>query len=202
MIEIKPDDNLYIGPEDQPGRAEPHKELIVYNADNISEYLESCPKNAKGRTVVSDDFFNTYFDILPDGIVNTSSTYMKYNGGRLHTLGGDPERDKDIHKAGAEALNAKHAQRQSMSETLDILLKQSADIEDIEQYNLPAGATKQDALMIAMYKAGMDGNIKAGQFIRDTIGEQPTTKQEITADIMTDHDRDLIEKLQKKLENK
>jgi hypothetical protein len=46
------------------------------------------------------------------------------------------------------------------------------------------------------------GNVKAGQFLRDTIGEQPTTKTEIQADIMTDHDRDLIEKLEKKLSEK
>jgi len=202
MIEIKPDDNLNIGPEDQPGGAEPHKELLVYNADNIAEYLESCPKNAKGRTVVSDDFFNTYFDILPDGIVNTSSTYMKYNGGRLHTLGGDPERDKDIHISGGEALQAKIKQRRTMAEDLKLLLAQKARRETIEALGLEAGATNQEALLAAMFGQATEGNVKAGQFVRDTIGEQPTTKQEITADIMTDHDRDLIEKLQKKLENK
>jgi len=173
------------------------------NKIDLAAYLETCPTDEKGNKVVPDDFFDINYRDLPIKVVNASGTWRTTpTGGKIKILGGDPEADKAIHKAGAEAINATNAQRRTMRETLDILLKQAADVEDSEQYNLPAGATKQDALMVAMYKAGMEGNIKAGQFIRDTIGEQPTAKQEITADIMTDHDRDLIQKLEEKLMKK
>jgi hypothetical protein len=203
MIEIKETENINIGPEDQPGGAEPHKELLVWNKENIEEYLKECPKDEKENIIVPDEFFDQYYKILPDKIVNVSGTWRTTpSGGKLKILGGDPETDRAIHKAGGEALQASLKQRRTMAEDLKLLLAQKARPETIEALGLEAGATNQEAMIAAMFGQAADGNVKAGQFIRDTIGEQPTNKTEIQADIMTDHDRDLIEKLQKKLENK
>ena len=204
MIEIKETENIQIGPEDQPGGAEPHKELLVWNKENIDQYLQDCPTDEKNNKVVPDDFFDQYYKILPDKVVNASRSWRTSNGGKIHILGGDPERDKDIHRAGADASNATQAHRRTMAEDLKYLLAQEAQPEVLERVNLklPEGCDNQTAIMAAALLQATEGNVKAQQFIRDTIGEQPTSKQEITADIMTDHDRDLIEKLQKKLENK
>lgn len=204
MIEIKPDDNIHIPPEDQPGGAEPHKELIVWNKENIDQYLRDCPTDEKNNKVVPDDFFDQYYKILPDKVVNASRSWRTANGGKIHILGGDPERDKRIFKIGADASNATQAQRRTMAEDLKYLLSQEAQPEILERVNLklPEGCDNQTAIMAAALLQATEGNVKAQQFIRDTIGEQPTTKQEITADIMTDHDRDLIQKLEKKLSEK
>ena len=52
-------------------------------------------------------------------------------------------------------------------------------------------------------KKAAQGDTKAAVFVRDTIGEMPVTKSQIQADIMTEADRDLLEKIQKRInENK
>jgi len=171
---------------------------IVLTTDNITDYLDTCPIDDKNNHVVPDNVFNKYYRILPAKVVNESGTYRSSGtGGKLKIFGGDPEADKAIHKKGGEALQAAIKQRRSMADTLDILLRQPADPETIEALNLPAGATKQDAMLAAMYLQATEGNVKAGQFVRDTIGEQPTQKQEI--DIMTDDDRKLLANISDRL---
>ena len=168
------------------------------NAGNIEEYISNCPIDEKGNHIIDDQIFNQYYRILPAKVVNQSGTYRSSgNGGKLKILGGDPVADKEIQRKGAETLNATHAQRRTMAETLDVLLRQAADPETIEALGLPAGATKQDAMLAAMYLQATEGNVKAGQFVRDTIGEQPTIKQEV--DIMTDDDRKLLANISDRL---
>jgi hypothetical protein len=172
-------------------------DMPILTKDNIEEYIKTCPRDEKDRAIVPDAVIDQYQKILPNGTRNESKSKMIMNGGILKPLGADPERDKEVQTAGANALNAKHAQRQSMAETLDILLRQAADPETIEALGLPAGATKQDAMLAAMYLQATEGNVKAGQFVRDTIGEQPTIKQEV--DIMTDDDRKLLANISDRL---
>lgn len=171
-----------------------------YDLDNINidDLLSNAPVNEKGNKIVPDDVFDRYYKLLPNGTRNETGNKMTVNGGILRPFGADPEYDKKIQKAGAEALNAERAHRQSMADTLDILLRQPADPETIDTLNLPAGATKQDALLAAMYRQATEGNVKAGQFVRDTIGEQPTTKQDINVG-MTDEDRRLLDNIERRL---
>ena len=41
-------------------------------------------------------------------------------------------------------------------------------------------ASTQEAITIALIKQALNGNVKAYEVIRDTIGEKPALKQEIT----------------------
>ncbi len=168
------------------------------NGVDIENILANAPTDEKGNKIIPDDLFDIHYKKLPNGTRNESRTKLAINGGVLKPLGSNPERDKDIQRQGAEALNAMHAQRRTMAETLDIILKQSADAETIEALHLPKGATRQDALLMAMYLQATEGNVKAGQFVRDTIGEQPTAKQDISLQ-MTDDDRSLLYKVEKRL---
>lgn len=158
----------------------------------IDQYIEAAPTDSKGRKVVPDSFFEANYRNLPNNIVNESGTFRSYNGGKLGILGGDPEKDKEIWKKGAEALNAAHARRRSMAEDLEIML---------QKVDKSSGLTEQEKGLAAMMEAMQAGNVKAGEFIRNTVGEQPVNKQEISADIMTEADRALmkncIERLQK-----
>jgi hypothetical protein len=173
------------------------------NKIDLAAYLETCPTDEKGNKVVPDDVFEANYRDLPIKVVNASGTWRTTpTGGKIKIFGGDPEEDKAIQEAGGKSLQAAIKQRRTIAEDIKTMLAQVANSDICEQLGLNAGADNQTALVAAMLLEATSGNVKAGQFLRDTIGEQPTSKQEITADIMTDHDRDLIEKLQKKLENK
>jgi hypothetical protein len=56
------------------------------------------------------------------------------------------------------------------------------------------------AVMIAkMIQQAMAGSFKCAEFVRDTAGYKPKNEVDISADIMTDEDRSLIDKLNKRL---
>jgi len=56
------------------------------------------------------------------------------------------------------------------------------------------------AVIIArMIQEACAGSFKAAEFVRDTAGYRPKDIHEISADIITEEDRSLIEKLNKRL---
>lgn len=158
----------------------------------IDQYIEAAPTDSKGRKVVPDSFFDTNYRNLPNNIVNESGTFRSYNGGKLGIFGADPEADKIIQRKGAEALNAAHAQRRTMAEDLQIMLS---------KVDKNTGLTEQEKGLAAMLEQMQAGNVKAGEFVRNTVGEQPVNRQEISAEIMTEADKQLyknaVERLQK-----
>lgn len=159
--------------------------------------LDDFPTDQKGRKILPDEIFHEHLSELPNN-TKSESGLIAYNGGILRSLGTgvySPEQEAEIRRAGAEALNAMHAQRRTLAETINILLKQKADPEEIETYGLNQGATKQDAMIAAIYQQATAGNVKAFTSLRDTVGEMPTIKQEVTADILTAEDRELLEKI-------
>ena len=74
-----------------------------------------------------------------------------------------------------------------------------ASAKTIEELGLDKEASVLDALianqLLIGTKASKSEATKAAEFIRDTIGEKPAEKQEITADIMTDEDRALLQRV-------
>jgi len=155
--------------------------------------LSSYPHDEKGNAIVPDSFFEENLKSLPNGTRNASMTHRAFNGGKLYSIGSDPVKDAEIVRAGAEASNAMQAQRKTFAEMLDVLLRKKDD----------SGLTYQEKILLAMADKAATGDTKAAVFVRDTIGEMPVSKQEIRADVMTDADRSLIEKLQKRIdENK
>lgn len=147
-------------------------------------------KNEKGNYIVPDEILKAYYKELPNGTTNESNNSWSYNGGLLNKA------DKEVQIAGGKALQAKLEQRRTIQETTKILLAQKASIEEIEQYNLPEDATKQDAMMAAMMVQAIErGNIQAGIFIRDTAGEKPTEKIAAEVETITAEDRERIERI-------
>ena len=158
--------------------------------EEITKYLETCPEDEKGRKIVPDDFFDLYYKELPNACINQSGTYQSFNSGKLIMLGGDRERDLEIQRAGREAQAATYRKRRSMKEDIELMLA---------RFDANEGMTEQEKGLAAMLRTWQDGNVKAGQFLRDTVGEQPVTKQEIQADIMTDADKQIIANALKRL---
>ncbi len=161
--------------------------------------VSSFPHDEKGNAIVPDDFLDANYKNLPDGTKNESGSYRVLNSGKLIILGGDPERDAEIHKAGGEAMQATLQQRKSLGESIDDLLRRKACREDLEKYGLPEGCTNQEVITAALFAQAAIGNMKAYTALRDTVGEMPVTRQKIEADVTTDADRLLMEKLEKRL---
>lgn len=138
------------------------------------------------RYIVPDDIFEEHLKELPDNTVNESKTYRAFTGGKLIILGADPERDKEIHKAGAEATNATLKQRRSFKEQADIILA---------RVDKETGKSGVENITIAMYERALAGDVKAYTALRDTAGEKPAETLDLNANVITEADQALIEKI-------
>jgi hypothetical protein len=147
-------------------------------------------KNEKDNYIVPDEIMKAYYKELPNGTVNQSGTFTAYNKGLLRSL------DNDIRRKGGEALQAEIKQRRKLSETIDSFLRKKASIEEIEQLGLEAGATKQDALIAAMFTRAIEQkDVQAFNSLRDTAGEKPTEKIAAEVETITQEDRKQIERI-------
>lgn len=144
----------------------------------------------KKRYVVPDDIFEKHLKELPDNTVNESKTYRAFTGGKLIILGADPERDKAIHKAGAEATNATLKQRRTFKEQADILLS---------SVNKETGKTGIEEITVAMMERALAGDVKAYTALRDTAGEKPADTVDLNANVMTEADKALMDKLKARM---
>ena len=78
--------------------------------------------------------------------------------------------------------------KKEMRERLEILLSmplkdgKGADVEKIKSFGAIKGKniTVEDAILIAIAQKALKGDISAGAFIRDTVGEKPTDNQKVT----------------------
>lgn len=152
--------------------------------------------NEKGNRVIEDEILDAYYKELPPGIVNKSGTFRTSpSGGKLRMLSSNSE-DKSIQSMGGKALQANLKQTRSIQETVKIMLAQKATAEEIAEYNLPEGATKQDAMTAAMLARVIEQkDVQAFNSLRDTAGEKPTEKISAEVETITAEDRERIEKI-------
>ena len=108
------------------------------------------------------------------------------------------ERRESASKAGKASAEAKK-RRKTAREIYEAMLSRPASDQVMGGLpDLPDGATNYDVLLARMMLSAQKGSVKAAQFVRDTAGDQPTTKVE--ADIgMTDGDRALLEKVAERI---
>lgn len=67
------------------------------------------------------------------------------------------------------------------------------DIKDRNAYNV---------MLTKMHQVAASGNVKAAEFIRDTAGDKPTEEVNLTANVITDKDRQLLALLADKMTEK
>jgi hypothetical protein len=143
----------------------------------------------KTRYILPDEVFWEHLKEIPDGTINESRTRRAAKNGALKILGSEPEKDRKIQKAGGEALQATIRQRKTFREDFLALLAQKAD----------NGKTRQENIVISMADRADLGDVKAAQFIRDTIGEKPADTVDLNANVMTEADKALIDKLKARM---
>lgn len=187
-MKIKADEKLNI-PADEVQRIESKSESAFS--------LDPFPVDQKGRKILPDDIFYEHLKELPND-TRSESGLIAYNGGLLKSYGSGamtPEEELEKRRAAKEAQTAVYWQRRSIADSIEMMLKQKAEPEELETYGLKHGATKQDVMVAAILQQATAGNVKAFTSLRDTVGEMPTIKQEVTADILTAEDRELLQKI-------
>lgn len=175
---------------------------IPRNEDGtINIDLITLGKTEKGYHIIEDNIFDEYYKELPAGTVNKSGTWRAANNGKIKIFGGNPEEDKAIHIKGAATSNAAQAQRRTFRDTINYMLKQKANKRTIEDLGLTDGATNLDAVIAAAFMQANKGNVKAMDFLRDTVGEKPSDRLEATVENLTPEDRQMIENIKNRLDS-
>lgn len=82
------------------------------------------------------------------------------------------ERQELARKAGKASGKARRAKK-TMREMLDYLLEKEINNKQGEKVNT------QEAITLALLKQALNGNVKAYEVIRDTIGEKPTEQHKV-----------------------
>lgn len=153
----------------------------------------------KQNRIIPDDIFNSYYKELPDKVINKSRTWRTAKGGKLKILGGDPEEDKLIQDKGREANASMWVQRRTIREILEDLSRRAASPEDLERLELEQGTTTLEAANYAAIQKAIRGDIKALEYIRDTLGEKPTDKISAEVTALTAEDKELINNISARL---
>lgn len=195
---------------------EDNKKIIdkKLNIDNLGELPEVPRKedgsidlekitittDEKGNRIIPDEIFNAYYKELPNKVINQSRSWRTANGGKIKILGGDPENDKTIQDKGREANASTWAQRRSIKEILEELSRKTVTAEEAEEYGLEEGTTLLEAGNLAQIRRAMRGDTKAMEYVRDTLGEKPTDKISAEVTALTPEDKELLERVSKRLE--
>ena len=98
-----------------------------------------------------------------------------------------PEERREHGRKGGLASGEAKRHKKVLKERLEILLEmpmkqgREADIEAIKNFAALKGKniTVQDAMMIAQIQKALKGDTQAAVFIRDTVGQNPTTRVDI-----------------------
>lgn len=113
------------------------------------------------------------------------------------------EKQREIASAGGKASGEARRKKKAIREVCETLLSMQANTglkakinPDIE---LPKDATVYDILVASMAQEAIDGNVKAAEFIRDSAGDKPTDKSEVTASVMTEKDIELMQIIERRM---
>lgn len=176
--------------------------LINPETNKIDISSITLGKSKRNNDIVPDDIFENYYRQLPDKVENASGTWRTVStGGKIKILGGDPEGDKEIHRAGGETLQATIKQRRTNKEIIDILCTKKAPKEAIERLGLNEGSTMLEAANMAQFIEALKGNTKAMEYLRDTAGEKPATDINAEVTAVTPEDQELMKRVAARLES-
>jgi hypothetical protein len=161
----------------------------------------SLGKSKRNNDIVPDNIFDAYYRELPDKVENQSGTWRTVStGGKIKIFGGDPEEDKEIHIAGGKALQAAIKQQRTFADVISTMLCQKANSQDIEDLELKPDADNLDVIIAAAAKQASRGNVKAMEFLRDTIGQKPSEKIDANVTALTPEDKEMLQRVQARLD--
>lgn len=117
----------------------------------------------------------------------------------------DPDKHKELASKGGKHTQEQLHNKRTLNDIAKTMLEcalSEAQVNEIlgDAANLIGEDRSAGAVMIAkMIQTACAGSFKAAEFVRDTAGYKPQQQVSIEADIMTDADRSLLEKIDKRL---
>ena len=124
----------------------------------------------------------------------------------------DPEKRKEISRKGAEAVNKLHGEKKTAKQALENILTLKIDDKILSQADLSPeladrlkrsmpDATLYDLINIVAVGRAVGGNMKSYELIRDTYGDAPVKQVEVTENITTDQDREMLRAIAARLQD-
>ena len=110
-----------------------------------------------------------------------------------------PEQMRAKNSKAGKASAQKKRDNRTMKEILLQLLSEPAPEEEIKKYNLPEGSSNNLVIMAAAARKAKEGDIRAGEFVRDTVGQMPTKEVNLSAEVFTDADKKLLDKVAERI---
>ena len=150
-----------------------------------------------------------------DSIINSSDSQNKDDKGKRNGIDNlipfnqrTEEQQKEIRSKGGKASGEARRKKRDMREVAKAILEHAMNEAQIDEV---LGSSKDlldgDKSVMAVLTARMvqeagKGSYKHYETLRDTAGFKPKDEIDISADIMTDADRELVEKVNRRLEAK
>lgn len=124
----------------------------------------------------------------------------------------DPEKRREICQKGAEAVNKIRGEKKTAKQALENILTlkvndkiiNGADLEpEIAERLKRSGSevTFYDLINLVAVGRAVGGNMRAYELIRDTYGDAPVKQLEISQNITTEQDRELLQTIAKRLQD-
>jgi hypothetical protein len=163
-----------------------------------------------------------------DGEKNTKTRYQQIVDGDIEPQGRERgwinlekripintrpiEEQLEIRRKGQKALMELHGEKKSARESLEKILTIKINDEILSGADVPTeiidrikrdnpNMTLYDLIQVVAIGKAIGGNMKAYELVRDTHGDKPTDKVEISDNIMTDVDRAMLKKISARLED-
>ena len=123
----------------------------------------------------------------------------------------DKEKHREISRKGAAAVNKLHGEKKTAKQALENILTlkvtddmiKGADLapEIAERFkrSMP-DATVYDLIQAVAVGRAVGGNMKSYELIRDTYGDMPIKQIEVTENVTTDADREVMRQLSERLQ--
>lgn len=184
------------------------------NDDQGEAILEGCrdPGDKEEAQAGKSDFQKVIDgDIEPEGSQKGWKNLIK--GQTEHNLRNiDPEKAREIRRKGAEAINKLHGEKKTARESLEAILTLKVTDEILAGAELPdelaerlkrdnPDATLYDLIQLVAVGRAVGGNMKAYELIRDTHGDKPVDRVDISGEIMTEADRAMIARIGARLDD-
>ena len=190
--------NGSVRPEEYSGQPEEVKrseELPRLDNGMIDvEAVSGGRKDDKGRYILPREVIEQNYKCLPDGCISEDGGIWTANGGILHMP------DREVRRKGGKALQSTLRQRRTFREAIDLMLREKASKQNIAELRLEKDATNLDVIIAAALKQSAHGNVKAMDFLRDTVGEKPV--EQLNADIsgLSEEDKQMLENIKNRLQ--
>lgn len=117
----------------------------------------------------------------------------------------DPEKQKELSSLGGKASQEQIRNKRSLNDLARAMLDRVMTEKQVDEVlgdgkNIAEDNTVGGVMLAKMVQVAMSGSFKAAEFVRDTAGYKPKNEVELNAEIMSDSDRSLMDKIGKRLE--